>query len=459
MRALVICAALAFALVSASAVVDTTDATFDEVTKGSLVLMEFYAPWCGHCKKLEPEWDKAAQELAGTDATLAKLDATVEKASAQKFNIGGFPTIKVFRNGEVSGDYEGGRTAPEIVKWVKANSGPAVRIVASADELETLKKENPVVVTLFSEGPTGARNEAFESAANKMRSDYIFAIVNDASIAQANGASQGDLVVFKTFDDKKETFSGEDTVAAVSAFIRSAGSPLFDQIGPHNYKGYVERDLPLFWVFATEKDSAVLDAAREAAPAFKGKVVFTWIDSSKYAGMAQRLGLAGDKFPAAVIDYKNAHFAIPSDQELTKDVFTNWAQKYLNKELEQTKRTENAPAEHTVAGLTTLVGSTFQELVEDADTDVFVEFYAPWCGHCKQLTPVFEAVAKTLESEPVRIAKIDATANDYPEAKFPVQGFPTMFWVPKGTRKPVVYEGGRTEEALTSWIKERIGKE
>jgi hypothetical protein len=69
MRALVICAALfVFALVSASAVVDTTDATFDEVTKGSLVLMQFYAPWGNY----ESEWDKAAEELAGTDATLAK---------------------------------------------------------------------------------------------------------------------------------------------------------------------------------------------------------------------------------------------------------------------------------------------------------------------------------------------------------------------------------------------------
>ena len=75
--------------------------TFDKhVNGGKLALVEFYAPWCGHCKKLAPEYKKAAAELekGDTGIKLVKVDATLEenKPLAEKFGIKGFPTIKVF---------------------------------------------------------------------------------------------------------------------------------------------------------------------------------------------------------------------------------------------------------------------------------------------------------------------------------------------------------------------------
>lgn len=80
-------------------------------------IVEFYAPWCGHCKSLAPEWEKAATELKGT-VKLAKVDATVEKSIAEKYEVKGFPTIKVFPpfDKEKPQDYQGGRTAKEIVE-------------------------------------------------------------------------------------------------------------------------------------------------------------------------------------------------------------------------------------------------------------------------------------------------------------------------------------------------------
>lgn len=57
--------------------------------------VEFYAPWCGHCKKLEPEWNEAAAKLKG-QVRFGKVDATVEGELAQKFGVRGYPTIKIF---------------------------------------------------------------------------------------------------------------------------------------------------------------------------------------------------------------------------------------------------------------------------------------------------------------------------------------------------------------------------
>ena len=65
------------------------------------MLVDFYAPWCGHCKKLEPAYSEAAATLAALDEPLyiAKLDATEHKEAAGKFEIRGFPTLKLFKNG------------------------------------------------------------------------------------------------------------------------------------------------------------------------------------------------------------------------------------------------------------------------------------------------------------------------------------------------------------------------
>lgn len=97
-----------------------TDSNFDElISSNPYVMVEFYAPWCGHCKRLQPEYEKAAQ-IVGDRAVLAKLDATTEKNSASKYNIQGYPTVLWFEYGKMKEEYEGGRSAEDISSWVLA---------------------------------------------------------------------------------------------------------------------------------------------------------------------------------------------------------------------------------------------------------------------------------------------------------------------------------------------------
>ncbi|XP_041109487.1 protein disulfide-isomerase A6-like [Polyodon spathula] len=101
-------------------VVDLTDDDFDKKVLNSddIWLVEFYAPWCGHCKNLEPVWAAAATEVKEQTKGKVKLgavDATVHQMLASRYGIQGFPTIKVFRKGEQPEDYEGGRSKADIV--------------------------------------------------------------------------------------------------------------------------------------------------------------------------------------------------------------------------------------------------------------------------------------------------------------------------------------------------------
>ncbi|KAL4431619.1 hypothetical protein ABPG77_001461 [Micractinium sp. CCAP 211/92] len=114
-------AAPTFALYGSSSTVRSlTPADFNTVIKAKPALVEFYAPWCGHCKALQPEWERAAEALKGI-LTVAAVDADAHRELGGQFGVRGFPTVKFVwadASGKISSaDYQGGRTAQEIVQW------------------------------------------------------------------------------------------------------------------------------------------------------------------------------------------------------------------------------------------------------------------------------------------------------------------------------------------------------
>merc|ERR1711997_957293 len=90
-----------------------------------------------------------------------------------------------------------------------------------------------------------------------------------------------------------------------------------------------------------------------------------------------------------------------------------------------------------------LPGMRIIKLAEDMAKHVLVEFYAPWCGHCKQLVPIWDSLGeKFADREDIVIAKMDSTANELEDIK--IQGFPTIKLFKKGDNKVVDYNGERT---------------
>lgn len=137
-------------------VIELTDANFDKLVLESddVWLVEFFAPWCGHCKNLEPEWAKAARELKGK-VKLGALDATAHQAKAGEYQVQGYPTIKFFAGGRKTKnsaeDYQGGRTANDIVefalsKYVDQVAAPEVFELTSQAVFEDACKSAPLTV-------------------------------------------------------------------------------------------------------------------------------------------------------------------------------------------------------------------------------------------------------------------------------------------------------------------------
>merc|ERR1711953_1326714 len=175
-----------------------TNDNFEEAIEANeFVLVEFYAPWCGHCKALAPEYAKAAGVLAEKDSPikLGKVDATEESKLAEKFEVRGYPTLKFFKNGKPV-EYGGGRTADTIVSWVEKKTGPPAKALAGADDAKAFVEGKDV------------------------------AVIGDEALCSEHGVSGEGLVVLKTFDDGKATLAEDLTEENIAKFISSESLPL-----------------------------------------------------------------------------------------------------------------------------------------------------------------------------------------------------------------------------------------
>jgi protein disulfide-isomerase A6 len=126
---------------------------------------------------------------------------------------------------------------------------------------------------------------------------------------------------------------------------------------------------------------------------------------------------------------------------------------FVNEEAGTRAKSHTPPSDVVV-----LTPANFDSVVLDNTKDVLVEFYAPWCGHCKSLAPVYDQVASAFRKEKdVVVAKVDADAHKDLGERFGVSGFPTLKFFPKDDKDGVDYEAGRGLDDFVEYINEKAG--
>ncbi|KAG9248861.1 thioredoxin-like domain-containing protein [Calycina marina] len=444
----------AAAAASASDVEVLTKDTFkDFVSTNDLVLAE-----CGHCKALAPEYEEAATTLKEKNIKLAKVDCTEEADLCQSFGVEGYPTLKVFRGEENVSPYSGARKAPAIVSYMTKQSLPAVSLLTK-ETIEDFKTADKVVLVGYFAADDKTSNAIYTTVAEKLRDSYLFGASSDADLAKAEGVSFPSVALYKSFDEGKSVFAETLSADAIEQFAKTASIPLIGEVGPETYAGYMATGMPLAYIFAeTEEERASIAATlKPIAEKHRAAVSFATIDAKAFGAHAGNLNLKADQWPAFAIQdtVNNKKFPFDQDTAITEESISKFLDEFIAGKVEPSIKSEPIP-EKQEGPVQIIVAKNYDDIVMDDAKDVLVEFYAPWCGHCKALSPKYDILAELYVKEgldnKVTIAKVDATANDVPDE---IQGFPTIKLFKAGDKaNPITYSGSRSIEDLIKFVKE-----
>eukprot|EP01122_Echinamoeba_exundans_P010861 TRINITY_DN4152_c0_g1_i1.p1 TRINITY_DN4152_c0_g1~~TRINITY_DN4152_c0_g1_i1.p1 ORF type:complete len:430 (+),score=120.16 TRINITY_DN4152_c0_g1_i1:41-1330(+) len=304
-----------FSLSSAAEVFELTDGNFDQITAEGKWIVEFFAPWCGHCQHLAPIYEEAARRINNEHQgkfRLASVDCTVNTELAARFGIRGYPTLKYFRGGMVT-DYNGERTAESFVEFAKRVTGnPVTRIGASG--VGSLRRQNPVSFLLFS---TSSRIlEVFTRVAGKYQDLLRFAVTDDrAVLKELRVANQelSDAILLLNDDDEVSVYTGVWDEASIETFVKNHQLPIISEITGTSWENIKMPGLPIVVITVDPKKhlDLVRTSFRPSAKAFAGSYVFGWIDGTnqRYRYFLNDHNMVAERIPDfVVIDEKGNKF-------------------------------------------------------------------------------------------------------------------------------------------------------
>ncbi|KAL6515534.1 Thioredoxin-like domain [Orobanche hederae] len=455
------------------------------VGKHKFIVVEFYAPWCGHCKKLAPEYEKAASILSTLDppVVLAKVNANDDqnKIIASEFEVKGYPMLKILRNGgSVVQEYKGPRDTDGIITYLKKQSGPASSEIKSPEDASSVIDDNKIlVVGVFTEF-LGEKYENFTTLAERLRADYEFGHTLDVKLLPRGDSSvTGPLVrLFKPFDDLFVDFQ-EFGVDALVKFVEETSIPtvtLFNK-DPKNHPFVIKffnspnAKVMLFLNFTSEQFDAFKSKYHEVAQLFKGEgLSFLMGDTEASKNAFEYFGLKEGQVPLIFIQTSNGGKYLK--QNIEPDQIASWVKDFkglfviipliihiiavirghcVGGKVESYMKSEPIP-EVNNEPVKVVVADSLQDVVFNSEKNVLLEFYAPWCGHCKKLAPILDEVALSFQNDAdVIIAKFDATANDIPRDTFEVKGYPTLYFR-SSTGNMLQYDGGRSKQDIIDFI-------
>ncbi|MBN3270868.1 TMX3 isomerase, partial [Polyodon spathula] len=157
----------------------------------------FYAPWCGHCKKLEPVWHEVGAEMrsSGSPVRVGKIDATAYSSVASELGVRGYPTIKLLK-GDLAYNYRGPRTKDDIIEFANRVAGPVVRPLPSQQMFEHVQKRHDVLF-VYVGGESPLKEKYIEVASEFIVYTYFFSALEEVLLKHVTLQELPAVLVFK----------------------------------------------------------------------------------------------------------------------------------------------------------------------------------------------------------------------------------------------------------------------
>lgn len=408
------------------------------------LLLNLYAPWCGHCRQFESQFAAAAEALAPLH--FARLDIAANPQAAKAFGVTGVPTVLLLRN-DTRIEYTGAYEAPALVKWVRHKTESPVATLESPQAVADFLAANPVAAVLFDNQTSDCYAHFLQVA--QAAEDHFFAVSTAPDSLDKYEAQASNIVVFKPFDDKRVLFNDTCSLESVQSFITRAQtpwvSPWNDTVISYVYKHH----FPVVLVFYPyNRNNYYRAVMQEIAPAIKDDIVFAYMDLETGDGykLAEFLGIRTSAQPTAMVlesDGQRVLKYLFHAESLNKETLREFVDLWKAEQLAPYFKTE-APVADLHKGVRTLTGTDFSTVLATATTDVIVLFYVPWSTECLEALKVLQSANST-----ALLASINMHLNDLSEEE--ITQFPTLRRYSEGGTLAATFQGEWTEAAIRNF--------
>ena len=445
----------------------TQDTFFDFITKNDKVFVYFYAPWCGHCKSLAPIISKLSTRMqeAGGDIIVASVDADGNRELAEKYAIKSFPTLKYFVGGEPI-NYEGPRDEEELVKWVNSDKVKFSDIPLMNDVEELKKIDEKSLCVIFSSPQDDEKQmKIFKAFAANFDKVSIYFTSSDAVKQKYSVRTPYAMVLHRKFDDGLKVFGSEKllNLDILTHFFEAHRYPFVTDIELETLQRIFSTQAPALFLLTENSEENFEKLFDELAQTYRGKLIFA---KGKFSDpfapqLIEILAINKDeKHHVRLLTFENSDFKKFKPKEITRESIEELIKDWGENKLKPLRKSQAIPKESDwtegSGKVRILVGDSFDDAVLNNDQNVLVDFYAPWCQHCKELEPIYDELAKQLKGiDNLVIAKYDATANEHADVS--VKQYPTIKLYKKGDKKnPIAYEREPSLPGLYEFLKNEL---
>jgi len=296
---------------------------------------------------------------------------------------------------------------------------------------------------------------------------------------ESNAASKKDMyqvsvpsvVMFMPHDERFAIYEGDlADIHALDTWISARRKPMVMRFTMETAEKLMGPDstemVPVLFLISREPNNQLEHELREAAKQLRGRVVIclSGTDSQIEKRLADLAGFEDNSPPVVTLveahagngQYRISRKYRLATEGLKASAVVQFITDFERGALKPWLKSEPEPSPDAADGpVGVLVGTTFKAATEDTTKDVLVNFYAPWCGHCRKLEPQYKALAKRLKHvQSLRVMKLDATRNEVEGMQ--IRGFPTILLFPAGSlpKQHVPYHGSREPDDMVRWLHE-----
>lgn len=458
------------------------------------VMVMFYAPWCGFCKTLKPEYAAAAAELRG-HSVLAAIDVNRPENSVIRtlYNITGFPTLLYYQNGHFKFQYEGENSKNGLITFMKDPKEAPMKVKepewsdtdSEVVHLNTesfdpvLKEESSVLVMFYAPwcGHCKRMKPEYEKAAAKMKADGIHGMLaaldatKESSIATRFAVRGYPTVKYFSYGDFKFDVNVRE-VQKIVEFMKEPKEPPpppppekpwseepseVVHLVEENYKTFLKKKKHVLVMFYAPWCGHCKKAKPEftaAADKFKDdpKIEFAAIDCTTQQTLCSFNEVKG--YPTfKYFSYYSKNTKPYNGGRLEADFIRFMSDPDNPATVSHEPEAEDWGSYPGAADVVKLSDTNFSPSIA-AKEPTLVMFYAPWCGHCKKMKPDYSKAAGDLKAAgiPGKLAVVDCTVNPEVTEKYKITGFPTIKLFAAG-RFVSDYRGARIAADIIAFMK------